>query len=130
MAVTVADGSLEERLEILLARAKILESEGVPYPTDQIRQAVQLAVAEGDPEKALSVLKRAESLYAKASRDWMWVRELLARADELKGLAVRVGMDVTLLESRVGRPREQLAGATLSAGSLERAAASASLALA
>jgi hypothetical protein len=89
-----------------------------------------MAVAEGDPEKALSVMKRAESLYAKASRDWMWVRELLARADELKGLAERVGMDISLLESRVGRPREQLASATLSVGSLERAAASGSLALA
>ncbi|MCI4317557.1 MAG: hypothetical protein L3J96_03385, partial [Thermoplasmata archaeon] len=130
MAVMVADGSLEARLDMLLSRAKVLESEGVPYPSAQIRQAVELAIAEGAPEKALSVLKRAESLYAKASRDWMWVRELLTRADELKGLAERVGMDITLLDSRVGRPREQLAGAPLSAGSLERAAASGSLALA
>jgi hypothetical protein len=130
MAVTVSEGSVEERLELLVARSRVLEGEGVPYPTDQIRQAVLMAMAEGDPEKALSVLKRAETLYSKASRDWMWVRELLARADELKGLAERVGMDITLLESRVGRPREQLASGGLSAGSLERAAASASLALA
>src|ERR1700691_1278998 len=109
MAVTVADGPIEERLGVLMGHAKVLESEGVPYPTEQIRQAVQMALAEGDRDKALSVLKRAETLYAKAARDCMWLRELLARADELKGLAERVGMDITLLDSRVGRPREQLA---------------------
>jgi hypothetical protein len=113
-----------------VARSRTIESEGVPFPTDQIRETVELALAEGDVERATSILRRAETLYAKASRDWMWVRELLTRAEELRELAERVGMDITLLESRVGRPREQLRQAPLSAGSLERAAASASLALA
>ena len=130
MAVTLPSDPITARLESLLDRARTLESEGVPYPTSQIRDAVEMALAEGDAEKAASVLKGAETLYSKAARDWTWVRELLARADELRELAESVGMDLTVLESRVGKPREQLRSAPLSAGSLERAAASASLALA
>jgi hypothetical protein len=130
MAVTVPGDAISERLEVLVTRGRVLEAEGVPYPTDQVREAVQLALAEDDEERAQSVLRRAETLYSKAARDWMWVRELLTRADELRELAERVGVDVTLLEARVGNPREQLRKSALSAGSLERAAASASLALA
>ena len=130
MALALPEDPLAERLELLIERARTLEAEGVPYPTDQIREEVERALAEDDTERAASVLRRAETLYAKAARDWMWVRELLTRADELRQMAERVGVDITLLEARVGNPREQLRTSALSGGSLERAAASASLALA
>lgn len=130
MEIPLPPSTVSDRLGALVARGRTIESEGVPFPTDQIRETVELALAEGDIERATSLLRRAESLYAKASRDWMWIRELLSRADELRELAEKIGVDVTLLESRVGRPRQQLRQAPLSAGSLERTAASASLALA
>jgi hypothetical protein len=130
MEIPLPPSTVSDRLGALVARGRTIESEGVPFPTDQIRETIELALAEGDVDRATSLLRRAESLYAKASRDWMWIRELLSRADELRELAEKIGVDVTLLEARVGRPRQQLREAPLSAGSLERTAASASLALA
>lgn len=129
MAVTVASG-VSDRLGALVARARTLEAEGVPFPTDEVRAAVDGALAAGDFERAASILKRAETLYSNASRDWMWVRELLLRAEELRDLALRVGVDISRLDARVGHPRDQLRASPLSSGALERAAASASLALA
>ncbi|HKV89595.1 MAG TPA: hypothetical protein VJQ43_00160, partial [Thermoplasmata archaeon] len=61
---------------------------------------------------------------------WTWVRALLKRADELRDLAQRLGLDLEHLDSRVGNARARLKGAPLSQGSLERAAASASASLA
>lgn len=130
MAVAASAEVISGRLATLVERSRSLEAEGLPFPTDQVRDAVELALAEGDNDRAQSILKQAEALFTKASRDWIWVRELLSRADELKATAERVGMDLAPLEARVGRPRDQLRSSQLSAGSLERAAASASLALA
>ncbi len=130
MGGAVPGASVSDRLAALVARARTLEADGVPFPTDQVRGAVDAALAEGDEARAASILKRAETLYSNASRDWMWIRELLLRAEELRDLAERVGVDLSLLQARVGRPREQLRSGPLSAGSLERTAASASLALA
>jgi hypothetical protein len=129
MAVA-APSDLTERLQRLCERGTALEAEGLPFPTTQIRTAVTDSIAQGALEQASATLKRGEALYTLAARDWGWVRETLARADELKELATRIGLDVDHLDSRVGNPRDQLRAQTLSAASLGRAAASASLAVA
>lgn len=130
MAAARAPSDLSERLANLVDRGRSLEAEGLPFPTEQIRAAVETAVQQGALEQAASLLKRGESLYTVSARDWGWVRETLTRADELKAVASRIGLDVPHLDSRVGDPRAQLRSQSLSAASLGRAAASASLAVA
>jgi hypothetical protein len=122
--------SLRPRLETLTERGHALESEGLPFPTDNVREAFLQAAEEGEVEAATSIIKRAEALIARAGADWTWVRELLRRADELRAVAATIGVDLEILDSRVGNPRKRLMAEPLSSGSLEKAAASASLALA
>jgi hypothetical protein len=119
-----------ERLTRLTEHGRALEAEGLPYPTDQVRQLVDTAIQHGALSEALAIIKRSESLYAVAARDWGWVKQTLARADELRDLATSIGLDMQHLENRVGNPRQQLKSQALSAASLGRAAASASLAVA
>lgn len=121
---------IRERLQALVARAGGLDREGLPFPTEQVQQGVERAIAQGDLERAALLLRQSESLLDKAAVDWTWLRELLRRADEMRELAERLGVDVDTLDQRVGHPREQLRTSGLSKGSIERAAASASLALA
>ena len=85
---------------------------------------------EGELQAASDVLKRAEALLQRAGTDWTWVKELLRRADELRSIAGTIGVDLDILDNRVGNPRKRLMAEPLSSGSLEKAAASASLALA
>ena len=118
------------RLEALAQKGKALEEEGLPFPTDQIRASFEAAVREAQPAQAAGVVKRGEALFARVGPDWTWVRELLRRADELRAVAQTIGVDVGHLDSRVGNPRKRLMTEPLSSGSLEKAAASASLALA
>ena len=121
---------LRSRLALLVEKGAQLEVEGVPYPTAQLKENVDGALARGAVEEAEGHLKRGESLYSVAARDWGWVRETLARADELRTLAADIGVDLQHLDKRVGNPREQLRNQPLTASSLGRAAASASLAVA
>ncbi|MGA8711279.1 MAG: hypothetical protein WB786_08665 [Thermoplasmata archaeon] len=122
--------SMRPRLEALTERGRALEVEGLPFPTDNIRDAFLEAARDGDVTVATDVLKRGEALLAHAGGDWVWVRELLRRADELRAVAGAIGVDLAVLDTRVGNPRRHLLGEPLSAASLEKAAAGASLALA
>lgn len=119
-----------ERLRRLVEQGRVLESEGLPYPTEQVRTGVETALAEDHRDQAIKLLLRAETLYASAARDWTWVRALLQRADELRDVAQQLGIDLEHLDSRVGNARARLKSAPLSQGSLEKAAASASASLA
>ncbi|MCI4331727.1 MAG: hypothetical protein L3K19_07790 [Thermoplasmata archaeon] len=130
MAAPAGPAELEARLNTLVSRAQGLETEGLSFPTAQIQGAFREALVQRDLDRATTVLKRGEAILSKATQDWTWVSELLRRADELRSLATSLGVDVAHLDSRVGNAREQLRSAPLSAGSLEKAAASASLALA
>ncbi|MFY9717738.1 MAG: hypothetical protein WAK40_07410 [Thermoplasmata archaeon] len=121
---------LQRRLEAVEVQAQRLQQEGLPFPITQIRAAFDEAARSGAPEKATLVVKRAEALLARVSRDWGWVRELLRRVDELRAISQDLGVDLAHLDARVGNPRARLMAEPLSAGSLEKAAASASLALA
>jgi hypothetical protein len=121
---------LRARLERLATHGQALELEGLPFPTWQIRESFDQAVEAGTPEKAALVVKGGESLLAKVSQDWTWIRELLRRADELRAIASTLGVDLQHLDARVGNPRTRLQTDPLSSGSMEKAAASASLALA
>ena len=118
------------RLDELAAKGKALEAEGLPFPTDQIRSSFDAAVRDGQPAQAAAIVKRGEALFARVGPDWTWVRELLRRADELRAVAQTIGVDVGHLDNRVGNPRKRMMAEPLSSGSLEKAAASASLALA
>jgi hypothetical protein len=126
----ITPATLAPRLEALVQRGRALEAEGLPFPTDNVAETVRQAVEEGELQAAADVLKRAEALLHRAATDWTWVRELLRRADELRSIAGAIGVDLGLLDSRVGNPRKRLMTEPLSSGSLEKAAASASLALA
>ncbi len=121
---------LRRRLAIVEEAGQKLQQEGLPFPADQVRAAFDEASRSGAPEKATLVVKRAEALLQRIARDWGWVRELLRRVDELRGISLELGVDVAHLDARVGNPRARLMQDPLSAGSLEKAAASASLALA
>ncbi|MGA8275917.1 MAG: hypothetical protein WB789_07595 [Thermoplasmata archaeon] len=121
---------LRRKMEALAARARPLEAEGLPFPTAQIQQAFDQALATGAPAAAEQVVKRGELLLTRVGEDWTWVKEILRRADELRAIAGTIGVDLGLLDARVGNPRKRLMVDTLSSGSLQRAAASASLALA
>ncbi len=130
MAAPVASADLTQRLGELIPRGEALEAEGLPFPTRQIADSVRQAVALGDLPLAEDVLTRGEALYWKVYRDWGWVRALLTRADELRAIGDSIGVDLAHLDARVGNPRAQLRNSPISAGALERAAASASLAVA
>jgi len=122
--------SLRPRLQALVERGHKLEAEGLPFPTANIEEAFERAAKEGEANSAANVLKRGEALLNRAGADWVWVRELLRRADELRTVAGTIGVDLEILDNRVGNPRKRLMADPLSSGSLEKAAASASLALA
>ena len=122
--------ALRQRLDALSETGRALEAEGLPFPTEQIRSAFEQALDENASGQALAVVKRGEALLARVGPDWTWVRELLRRADDLRATAQKIGVDVEHLDTRVGNPRRRLMSEPLSAGSLEKAAASASLALA
>lgn len=122
--------ALADRLNALEREGRRLEGEGLPFPTEQIRTAVAAALEASEAEQAATVLKRGESLLGIAARDWSWVRDLLQRADELRTLAGSLGVDLQVLDARAGDARDQLRAQPLSAASLGRAAASASLAVA
>ncbi|HTP53808.1 MAG TPA: hypothetical protein VML94_02435 [Thermoplasmata archaeon] len=130
MAPTDPIEELNRRLEAVEQQAQKLQQEGLPFPITQIRSAFDEATRSGAAEKASLVVKRAEALLARVSRDWGWVRELLRRVDELRAISQDLGVDLAHLDARVGNPRARLMSEPLSAGSLEKAAASASLALA
>jgi hypothetical protein len=121
---------LRTRLERLSSQGQALEVEGLPFPTAQVRDSFEQALEAGAVEKAALVVKGGENLLAKVSQDWTWVRELLRRADELRAIASTLGVDLQHLDARVGNPRVRLQTDPLSSGSMEKAAASASLALA
>jgi len=121
---------MRARLDALVQRGRALEVEGLPFPTEQVRDAFEQAAKEGEVDTASNVLKRSEALLARAGADWTWVKELLRRADELRAVAGTIGVDLAILDNRVGNPRKRLMAEPLSSGSLEKAAASASLALA
>ncbi|MGA9839375.1 MAG: hypothetical protein WBF81_03740 [Thermoplasmata archaeon] len=122
--------ALRARLDHLSAQGHALELEGLPFPTVQIRESFEQAIRAGSVAQALLVVKGGESLLVKVSQDWTWVRELLRRADELRSIASTLGVDLQHLDARVGNPRTRLQTDPLSSGSMEKAAASASLALA
>ncbi|MGP8077655.1 MAG: hypothetical protein ACLQD8_01370 [Thermoplasmata archaeon] len=121
---------LRRRLDTVLQQGDKLQQEGLPFPTAQIRTTFDEAIRSGAAEKATLVVKRAEALLARVGRDWGWVRELLRRVDELRAISQELGVDLAHLDARVGNPRIRLQADPLSSGSLEKAAASASLALA
>ena len=122
--------SMRPRLDALVERGRALEAEGLPFPTDSVKATFEQSVEEGELGTAMNVLKRGEALLTRAGTDWTWVRELLRRADELRAVAGTIGVDLAILDTRVGNPRKRLMTEPLSSGSLEKAAASASLALA
>ncbi|MCI4362075.1 MAG: hypothetical protein L3J77_02635 [Thermoplasmata archaeon] len=126
MTATMAPALGTDRLRRLVEQGKTLEAEGLPFPTDQVRVAIETLTSQGNRPEAEKLLQRSETLLASATRDWTWVRALLQREDELRELAQRLGIDLEHLDSRVGNARAQLRNSPLSQGSLQKAAASAS----
>ncbi len=129
-AALSGEGVAEERLTELRRRGRELEAAGLPFPTRTVETSVSTLLAEGHEPEALELLARNEALLAVAGRDWQWVQQSLARADELRELATSAGLDVAILDARMGNPRAQFLRTPLSAASLSRAAADAARAVA
>jgi hypothetical protein len=121
---------LQRRMDALATRARPLEADGLPFPTAQIRLTFDQSIAAGALPAAEQIVKRGDLLLTRVAEDWTWVKELLRRADELRSIAGTIGVDLGVLDARVGNPRKRLEADALSTGSLQKAAASASLALA
>ncbi|HTT17015.1 MAG TPA: hypothetical protein VMH49_06650 [Thermoplasmata archaeon] len=121
---------LRRRLAEIQDRAGRYQEEGLPIPTAQLESELEVAMRAGDVDRAEAIVKRAETLLARADQDWGWLRELLSRVDGLRAVADTVGLDLARIDARVGNPRAQLLGQPLTPTSIERAAAGASFALA
>ncbi len=121
---------LRRRLAAVVDRAGKYQVEGLPIPTAQLENELDQATRAGEVDRAEMLVKRAETLLARADQDWGWLRELLQRVDGLRGVADTVGLDLARIDARVGNPRAQLLGESLTPASLEKAAAGASFALA
>ena len=58
--------ALRPRLDALIERGRALEAEGLPFPTDAVRDAFQRAAKDGEVDTATGILKRAEALITRA----------------------------------------------------------------
>jgi len=121
--------ALSSRVSGIVRQGETLASEGIPYDSASFVAEVRGQIAKRDLAGAITTVRRAEALLDKTLRDWTWLKELLARVDELRFLAARSGVDLEVVDQRIGNAREQLRTLPLAEGSLEKAAASASLAL-
>lgn len=121
--------ALAARVSGIVRRGESLTAEGIPYDSATFVTAVREQIAKHDLAGAITTVRRAEALLDKTVRDWTWLKELLGRVDELRDLAARSGVDLEAVDQRIGNAREQLRTLPLAEGSIERAAASASLAL-
>ena len=121
--------ALAGRVGEIVRKGQTLESEGIPYDSATFVGEVKGQIAKRDLAGAITTVRRAEALLDKTLRDWTWLKELLARVDELRDLAARTGVDLEVVDQRIGNARTTLRTLPLADGSLEKAAASASLAL-
>jgi hypothetical protein len=121
--------AIAARVTGVVRRGESLAAEGIPYDTASFVSEVRSQLAKHDLAGAITTVRRAEALLDKTDHDWTWLKALLTRVDELRSLAARSGVDLEVVDQRIGNAREQLRTLPLAEGSLEKAAASASLAL-
>lgn len=121
--------ALGARVNSIVRQGDSLAAEGIPYDSATFVAEVKNQIAKHDLAAAITTVRRAEALLDKTLRDWTWLKELLSRVDELRTLAARSGVDLEVVDQRIGNAREQLRTLPLAEGALEKAAASASLAL-
>ncbi|MCI4348099.1 MAG: hypothetical protein L3J97_05715 [Thermoplasmata archaeon] len=121
--------ALSGRVREIVRKGQTLEAEGIPYDSAAFVGDVRGHVSKRDLAAAITTVRRAEALLDKTLRDWTWLKELLARVDELRDLAARSGVDLEVVDQRIGNARKTLRTLPLAEGSLEKSAASASLAL-
>ncbi len=121
--------ALTARVSGIVRRGDSLAAEGIPYDSASFVSEVRGQISKHDLAAAITTVRRAEALLDKTQRDWTWLKELLSRVDELRDLAARSGVDLEVVDQRIGNARQQLRTLPLAEGSLEKAAASASLAL-
>ncbi len=126
---TGTTSAIVARVNGIVQRGQTLTSEGIPYDSAAFVAEVRGQIAKHDLAAAITTVRRAEALLDKTARDWGWLKALLVRVDELRDLAARSGVDLEVVDARIGNARQQLRTLPLAEGSLEKAAASASLAL-
>lgn len=121
--------ALATRVQGVVRQGEALQTEGIPYDAATFVAEVKGQISNHDLAAAITTVRRQEALLDKTLRDWSWLKELLARVDELRDLASRTGVDLEVVDQRIGNARHQLQTVPLADGALEKAAASASLAL-
>ncbi len=128
-ASTGSTDAILRRVQEVVRSGEALRQEGVPFDVSSFVDQVRSDLSKRDLPGAMTALRRAEGLLEKTQRDWNWLKGLLARVDELRDLAGRSGVDLEVVDQRIGNARQQLKTLALADGALEKAAASASLAL-
>ncbi len=98
-------GDLNPLFDSFLARARLLEEQGVPFPLAGIRAAFMKALLGEDRTKALTVLERAERLYHSTYTQWVPVRDLLSRGEVLRSTAEELGIELAASTVDLGNPR-------------------------
>jgi hypothetical protein len=113
-----------------VARAQLLEEQGVPFPVTAIRGAFAKAMAARNRPRALQVLEHAERLYHGTYLHWVPVRDLLSRAEVLRTTAEELGIESAGLPSDTGNPRALIQAGPLSGELFQKAAEMASASIA
>jgi hypothetical protein len=114
-------GDLNPLFDSFLARARLLEEQGVPFPVTGIRAAFMKALLGEDKSKALHVLERAERLYHSTYTQWVPVRDLLSRGEVLRATAEELGIDLAASSVDLGNPRAFVHAGPLSSELFARA---------
>ncbi|HEV2167273.1 MAG TPA: hypothetical protein VGS23_09935, partial [Thermoplasmata archaeon] len=117
----MTERDLNPMFDSFLARARLLEEQGVPFPVGAIRVAFTKALAANDRAKALHILERAERLYHGTYSQWVPVRDLLSRAEVLRTTAEELGIDPPPVPEAIGNPRAIIQGGPLSAELFQKA---------
>ncbi len=113
--MTATDAATADRVTELLRRAGELEEQGVPFPTESIRTAIEKAVATNDTVKTGYVLDRAERLLVGTLKEWEPVERAISKAEVLRTTAEELGIGVAHLDANVGNPRAFVQAGPISA---------------
>lgn len=117
----MSERDLNPMFDSFLARAHLLEEQGVPFPVSAIRVAFTEALAANNRAKALHVLERAERLYHGTYTQWVPLRDLLSKSEVLRATAEELGIDPGQILPDSGNPRALVQAGPLSNGLFHKA---------
>ncbi len=106
-----------------------LREDGIAADVARDVSRSRTAFAEGARIEAVEVLTRAQRALAELEGAWKQVKDTLHKVDGLRETGMKLGMDMSKADERLGQVRETLAEPSLSAATLQEAGTQASAAL-